>query len=145
MVDVERSREASQGPRAPVASWFDDSAWPILKVRLPPYPSDDDLAHYFQLLASFRNRREPYGLLMDVTYARYFSPRQRKMQAEYIREGLPISRIYLKGIAYVAETALKRGAITAIYWLVPPASPYQIFAQRTEAERWLVERLGVPR
>jgi hypothetical protein len=128
-----------------VASWFDDSSWPILKVRLPPYPSDEDLTHYFQLLASYRNRRQPYGLLMDVTHARSFSPTQRRMQAEYIRDGLPLSRIYLKAIAYVAETALKRGAITAIYWLVPPASPYQIFGQRAEADRWLAGQLGLPR
>lgn len=121
---------------------MDDSAWPILKVTLPPYPTDEEMTQYLKLLESYRNRRQPYALLIDLTYGKAFSPRQRKMQADYIREGLPISRIYLKAIGYVAESAMKRGAITAIHWLVKPASPSRIFPTRAEAEAWLRELLN---
>ena len=139
---IERVIPQAGDPASSARSWVDDTSWPILKVTLPPYPTDDEIAQYLKILESYRNRRQPYALLIDLTHGRAFSPRQRKMQADYIREGLPISQIYLKGIGYVAESAMKRGAITAIYWLVKPASPSRIFPTRTEALDWLRLQLG---
>lgn len=121
--------------------WLDDSGWPILVVTLPPAPSDEEVLAYLKQLGTYRKRHQPYALLVDATYATSFSPRQRKMQADHIREGLPITRIYLKGIAYVAQSALKRGVITAIHWLVEPPAPHEVFATKAEAEMWLADRL----
>ncbi len=133
----------ADGPRSAAGPrfWLDDSLWPLLVVTLPPTPSDEALAAYLKQLGAYRQRRQPYALLIDATYAMNFSPRQRKMQSEHIRQGLPITRIYLKGIAYVAQSAFKRGIITALHWLVTPPAPHAVFASRVEAEAWLWERL----
>lgn len=122
--------------------WLDDSSWPMLVVTLPPTPTDEDLVAYLKQLGTYRQRRQPYVLLIDATYAMSFSPRQRKLQAEHVRQGLPITRIYLKGIAYVAQSAIKRGMITALHWLVTPPAPHDVFATRAQAEPWLMQRLA---
>ena len=60
-------------------------------------------------------------------------------------EGL-ISKVILPAtISPILAGLLAAIGVTAIYWLVPPASPYQIFGQRAEAERWLAGQLGLPR
>lgn len=138
---IESIAPTSQESLAQVRTWFDDKAWPLLKITLPPEPSDEEAVQYLKLLKGYRERREPYCILLDLSRATSFSPRQRKMQADHIREGLPITRIYLKGIAFVAESALKRGMITAIYWLVKPSAPHEIFPTKKEAEAWLRLRL----
>jgi hypothetical protein len=120
---------------------LDDSRWPMLVVTLPPSPKDEEVVAYLKHLGGYRQRREPYTLLVDTTHALSFSARQRRLQSDHVREGLPITRIYLKGIAYVAESAFKRGVITAIHWLVKLPAPHEVFATKAEAEAWLSARL----
>lgn len=124
--------------------WLDDSRWPLLVVTLPPSPRDEDLIAYLKQLGTYRQRRLPYVLLVDATHALSFSARQRKLQSDHIRDGLPITRLYLKGIAYVAESNFKRGVITALHWLVEPPAPHRVFATKVEAEAWLETRLSEP-
>jgi hypothetical protein len=125
----------------PPRFWLDDSLWPMLVLTLPPSPKDEEVAAYLKHLGTYRQRREPYALLVDTTHSLSFSARQRKMQSDHVRDGLPITRIYLKGIAYVAESTFKRGVITAIHWLVKPPAPHEVFSTKAEAAAWLEARL----
>jgi hypothetical protein len=127
--------------RIPPRQWVDDSAWPLLRVMLPPTQSDADVLEYLELLRSYRSRRQPYAILLDTSRSLGFSATQRKLQGEYIREGRAVTKITLRAIAFVADSALRRGALTAIFWIATPPAPHQIFARAADAEVWLRTRL----
>jgi hypothetical protein len=133
--------------RTPAADWFDDSDWPLLRVTFPGTQTDAELKDYFQLLRGYRNRRVRYAVMLDGNQSLGFSPQQRKMHADYLKEGLAIPQHAPVAIAFVAGSPLRRGVLTAVFWFVKPSSPYEIFETTGEAERWLKDRLNsrIPR
>jgi hypothetical protein len=49
--------------------------------------------------------------------------------------------------AIVMDSAIVRGAVTAVFWLQPPPWPIKTFASMEEADRWIRERIveeGMP-
>lgn len=114
----------------------DSSRWPLLCVRLPPSATDEEVQAYLDQLRTFRERRQPYALIIEASASRGFSARQRKMQADYIQSGMQLSRVYLRAFAFVAESAFQRGMLTAILWLNPPDWPHRIFSTTGEATAW---------
>lgn len=114
----------------------DRSRWPIVRVRLPPVATDEEVQHYLDELAELRARREPYALVVIADESRGFSAKQRQMQADYIASGMDLSRRYLRGFAFVAASAMQRGMLTAIFWLRPPEWPHRVFRSVEEASVW---------
>lgn len=123
---------------------IDSSRWPLLLVRLPPTATDEEVQAYLDQLRTFRERREPYAVIVEASASQGFSARQRKMQADYIESGIQTSRIYLKAFAFVARSALQRGMMTAILWMKPPEWPNRIFSTTGEAIAWASELLPTP-
>ena len=63
---------------------FDDSSWPIPVVRFVGLPqSEEQFAEFLQKVAFFE-RRQRYALIMDASQSLGATPRQRKMQAEWL-------------------------------------------------------------
>ena len=114
----------------------DSSRWPIVRVRLPPVATDDEVQRYLDELGELRARREPYALVMIADESRGFNAKQRQMQADYIASGMDLSRKYLKAFAFVAESAMQRGMLTAVFWLRPPEWPHRVFRTVEEASVW---------
>lgn len=114
----------------------DDALWPIVRVKLPPAQSDDEVRQYLEELRALRERRQPYALIIDANESRGFSAAQRKMQADYIESGLELSRRYLKAFAFVSASSIQRGMMTAIFWLRKPEWPHRFFATFDEAKEW---------
>ena len=115
--------------------------WPLVLVTLPAAQSDDEVLAYFDELRACRARREPYAIVVDAAASRGFSAKQRRMQAQYVSEGLELSGMYLKGLAFIAPSELIRGMLTAIFWLQRPASPHRVFTTKEEAVAWARERV----
>jgi hypothetical protein len=103
--------------------------------------TDEEVAGYLDQLRVFRERREPYALIIEASASRGFSARQRKMQADYIQAGMQLSRVYLRAFAFVAQSAFQRGMLTAILWLNPPQWPHRIFSTTSEATAWATSLL----
>lgn len=110
--------------------------WPLVNVRLPEQASDAEVQAYLDELRLLRERREPYALIVDANRSRGFSARQRQMQADYIASGIDLSRRYLRAFAFVAESAMQRGMLTAIFWLRRPEWPHRVCRTIEEAEAW---------
>jgi len=110
--------------------------WPLVFVTLPAVQSDEEVLDYFDELRACRVRYEPYAIVVDATASRGFSAKQRRMQADYVSEGLESSRRYLKGLAFVAPSQLIRGMLTAIFWFQRPESPHRVFTNREDAVAW---------
>ncbi len=114
----------------------DSSRWPLLQVTLPENQTDAELQAYLDELGEYRDRHEAYAVVVHLDASAGFSARQRRMQAEYIERGLQWSRKYLKGLAFVTQSSVRRGMLTAIFWIQKPESPYRIFSDADEALRW---------
>ncbi|NLE89202.1 MAG: hypothetical protein GX607_22690 [Myxococcales bacterium] len=115
----------------------DSSRWPLVRVRLPPSATDEEVQQYLDELGELRARREPYGLIIIADESRGFTAKQRQMQADYIASGADLSRKYLKAFAFVAESAMQRGMLTAIFWLRAPEWPHRVFRTVEEASVWV--------
>ncbi len=114
----------------------DSSRWPLLQVTLPESQTDAEVQAYLDELRVYRDRHEPYAIVVHLGGSGGFSAHQRKMQAKYVEEGLHWSRKYLKGLAFVTQSAVQRGMLTAIFWIQKPASPYRLFSDAYDAMYW---------
>ncbi len=135
------TKQTSAGGRA--ETWFDATNWPLLLIALPQTQTDLDVERYLQLLAEYRNRKQPYGIVLNTDRSMGFTARQRRMQADHIRDGLEQSRIYLKAIAFVASASWRRGMLTAVFWLQPPPSAYEVFSTQHAAREWVKSRVDL--
>src|SRR5690606_33816616 len=115
----------------------DRTSWPIVRVQLPPAATDDEVRAYLDDLAVPRARKRPYALIIVAERATGFTPKQRRMQADYIDPGNDPARRYLKAFAFVARSTLQRGMLTAVFWLRPPEWPHQVFGTWDEAQAWV--------
>ncbi len=122
-------------------AWFDASDWPLLRVSLPQTQTDQDVERYLHVLAQYRGRKEPYAIVIDTDRSMGFTAKQRQMQGEYIRAGIDESRKYLRAIAFVAGSSWRRGMLTAVFWIQPPPSAYEIFSSLDAAVAWASAQL----
>ena len=53
------------------------------------------------------------------------------------------SAAYCAGYAFVIDSAVVRGILTAILWLAPMPAPHVVVSTVEEGERWLREKLGM--
>jgi hypothetical protein len=50
----------------------------------------------------------------------------------------------LQGIAFVHDSALMRGAMQAVFWLLSPKYEYTIARHLVDATSWATTRVGAP-
>jgi hypothetical protein len=114
----------------------EDEQWPIVLVTFPSQLDDDDFTNYLGALAALRSRKAPYVIVFDIAKSQQLTPKQRKMQADYIKAEAQLRELFLKGVAFVAPTAIHRGILTAIFWLQKAPVQHQAFAKLGEAVAW---------
>jgi hypothetical protein len=121
---------------------YDDSDWPIVRVRPPPPRSEAEVfrRHLGNIGLAFA-RKQPFGLLVDARGFPPLSPTERRMVAERVRENQVASGGLLKGIGVVMDSRMGRGILTAIQWIARPMYPMAAFETESDARRWLRELL----
>lgn len=73
-------------------------------------------------------------------------PEVRKLQAEWMQEHSELIAATCLGMAFVIESRLVRGALTAIFWVTPSPVPYSVHPSLKEAldhARESCRKLGV--
>jgi hypothetical protein len=60
-------------------------------------------------------------------------PEVRKLQAEWMQQHRELIAATCMGMAFVIESRLVRGALTAIFWVTPSPVPYSVHATLHEA------------
>lgn len=120
---------------------LDTSSSPILRVSFEGEVSEAEMrAHLAELTRAIRER-PLNAIVYDARRSGTPSAVQRRLQAEWMKEHEALIRSRNAGVAFVIESALIRGALTAILWMQPMATEHTVVATMDEALRWSTERL----
>jgi hypothetical protein len=82
------------------------------------------------------DRRTPYSIVLDNRLAQNMSPTQRKLIADHMAAREQQTRNLCLGSAFVLNSAVMRGILTAVFWMRKPVVPTKVFAELDEATLW---------
>jgi hypothetical protein len=121
---------------------YDDSEWPIFKVKMPPVAlSPADFEAHLDVCSERYKRGQPFCMLIDMGDHPPLGAARRKAVADrMIEDGERFPGVMLR-CALVVRSAPARGGVTAINWVAQPAYPFTAFGDVLEARAWLMERL----
>lgn len=120
----------------------DETRWPLVEVTFHGNLRDDDFERYLSFLGSCHDRRQTWALLLDGSAVRGVSALQRKKMADFLHEHEALAKRHCVGTAFVLDSPLVRGTLTAIFWFQKQPTPYVIVATRLQAVAWLREQLA---
>jgi len=102
--------------------------------------TDEQYAAYLseltKLVTETANQHPRLALVHDASAWIRSSARQRQLQADWIKEQLPLLKMKRACSAYVFKSALIRHSLTAVMWLVPTLGPHKVCATLAEAIAW---------
>ena len=126
---------------------IDDSKWPLVRMHFPTdeWP-DDEFERYLKYLEDNLNRAERAGVKTALLFNASGSPnadaQRRKWQADWMKKHNEQSARMTAGYAFVIDSTVVRGLLTAILWLAPMPAPHTVVRTEEEAESWLRARLA---
>lgn len=122
---------------------LDDSLFPLVIQRMHGAVSDADLEHMmswhdrFQTIAPSR-----YALIVHAEVAhRALNAVHRKRVAEWQARNVERTRRTTVCTAVILESAVQRGAMTALNWIAPPPTPQKAVSTMREAVEWCIAML----
>ena len=125
-------------PTAKDLPTYDESEWPIFRVKMPPLALSAEAfqAHLEACTERFK-RGQPFCMLIDMGDHPPLGAARRKAVADRMMEdGRRYPRILL-GCALIVHSASSRGGVTAINWMAQPAYSFTAFEDAREARMWL--------
>ena len=96
---------------------------------------------YLRRVSGYHARNETFATVLDTTRSGGMPPTQRRKQAEWMRENEGALRRWSAGTAFVVQSAIVRGVLTAILWMQPIPQEHVVVATRAEGVRWAREQL----
>jgi hypothetical protein len=120
---------------------FDDDAWPLLYVRFPSKPLNDEGFEYFiERYTTMVERRMPFATILDSRGpATAITANQRKRLINWFDVTGELAEQYHFGIALLLSNTIIRGALRAVTWVKPVPVPIKPFGSIVEASTWLRE------
>jgi hypothetical protein len=117
---------------------IDDSRWPIVEMRIVGEMSAADIDKHFRVTTPALCGRGKFASIIDARAADL--PRFDAAVRHKLSVGLRETRIILTRQliceSYVIDSAVARGIITAVWWVVPPAWPASVLGTLSEAVNW---------
>lgn len=120
---------------------------PLIVATFFGSPTDQQFAEYLEALAKnlmecIRTGKKT-ALLLDTTYAPIpASAGKRKQQADWLEKYSRELGIACVGTAFVIQSTLVRGAMTAVFWLQRLPYPHTVAASYEQGEAWCIEQLA---
>ena len=99
--------------------------------------SDAELKVFLNDLEALLQVPGPKVCVIDLTHATTATARQRQLQAAWIRKNEAALARDFAAAAIVANNAIVRGTVTAIFWLRPLPFPTHVASTLASAEAWL--------
>lgn len=123
---------------------IDDARFPLVVIVFEGIADDREFAGYLAWMDQQLTRRVRCAFVLDATRAGRSPATQRRKQAEWMKANEPTLKKYSAGYAFVIDSALVRGALTAILWLQPMPAAHIVVATIQEAELWASNQLAQP-
>jgi hypothetical protein len=116
--------------------------FPLVRIVVRGGATDDDYRELFTRMNMVMDRGERFVCLAEAQGAGFPSATQRRI----INEWYPSLKARVNqlsvGQGLVLTTALQRGAITALSWIMRPDVPMAAFETRADALAWCRDRLA---
>ncbi len=119
---------------------IDTSRFPLVVVTFLGPATDEEFRVYLDELTTTRARGRS-AWVFDATSAGRTPANQRRMQAEWLSDNEALLRETSLGSAFVIDSPIVRGVLTAILWMSPIVGGHAVFAHYGEAEQWAIDRL----
>jgi hypothetical protein len=120
---------------------FDATTLPLLRITFAGSVDDDAFRAYLGEYRAVLSQGKPYAVLLDASDAGVPSSAQRKLQADFIRDNAVVMGAVCVGGAFIIQSTLVRGALTAILWLQPMPFRHVVVGTVAEGEAWCRGRL----
>jgi hypothetical protein len=121
--------------------------FPLVVMRFNPNGmSDQDVDRLIAGFSDLYRRGERYGIVGFAGGIRGApNIRQRKKLADWENDTRHLVRAWCAATALVIDSAIARGAVTAMRWLSPAPSPEIVTASELEAMEFVMPRLRAER
>lgn len=122
----------------------DDDRWPVLVVtQRVEQLTDAERLQSLELSNSVLQSHglDRYAMVLDNRKAGPLPATQRKMMAEYMERHAMRARSRCVCTAFVSDSIMMRGVLTAIMWLRKPDVETQVFGDLDDAIAWARTRL----
>lgn len=121
---------------------LDDRYFPLLIVLAPPSFDDESFADLFKFFEGAFRRRSRYALVIDTSaVVSVPSAKQRALISAWEKVNVQETRRWNVGVSLVVTSALVRGVLTALTWIVPAETQRSTVATRRESVDWCCEQL----
>lgn len=109
--------------------------WPIVRCILQGELTDADYEELFQSFERLWQRREQFFLIIDIRQSANSTPRRRQLIGDWMKENRALIQRYSLGSAVIVDSAILRGALTAINWIAQPETPSDYVRNWEEAAK----------
>jgi len=120
---------------------FDDSLWPLLVIRVIGRMSDKEVEEFLARSISYARRGEKYVGIVDMSQTGLFSPSQRQVMVEWLREHDDTLREQMLGAANIVTSTPIRLALSLVFYLKPLPMPHVAVSDMCSAVRYVTSRL----
>jgi hypothetical protein len=121
---------------------FDTTYFPLVVVRSPERVDEDAVRGMFESIDGLYRARQRYAFVMDTRATRELpSAKARKLLGEVTKATSAEARQWCVGVAIVVDSPLVRGVLTAVGWIVTPATPTVHVPTLPEAVAWCCAQL----
>ncbi|MGH1348449.1 MAG: hypothetical protein ACRBN8_43255 [Nannocystales bacterium] len=120
---------------------IEDSAWPVVKLRIRGAISSEEEDCFIEASAGFPDRGERYVAVVDLLEAKAPSGRFIRGQAAAMGKRATGQEACCVGMAFVIDSPMLRGALQAVFHFQRPSSPYVVMKDAGEARRWAESKL----
>ena len=114
---------------------------PLIRVTLCGTVTDKAFERYLADSDQVIGASMPYVLFYDAAGEATISADQRRRQVAWIRRNDAALRKLCHGAAFYFDSALTRGALTAVLWMEPLPFNHMIVSSRHEGLKWAEDRL----
>ncbi len=124
-----------------------ETRYPLVVVEFHGTPSDQAFGEYLTRMDSLQQRPaatlRPVVIIQDTLAQRgSISASQRKQLVDWQKRNHDRIASTVLGIVFVIDSAIVRGAATAILWVYKPCYDYALVSTRTAAEEWGLRKLS---
>lgn len=124
----------------------DDSRFPLMTVTFTGATSDAQFEVYLTALTRTTHRalreKRRVAFVMDSRKVSTTPPSQRRLMGDWMKKNDEATRATCAGFAFVMESAIQRGLLTAVLWIHPLPAPHLICASLGDAAAWCREQLA---